>query len=1166
MRFGWILLQLAWCLASPGNSLPQVGLLQPPSSNFPQGNANPPNLNLNPPPPPATTPPVSPEGSLPTIEAIQARQQQLPGILEIDPSLKQTLSQLYEAILVELRAKAESERLIKELAASAEAAPTATQDSKRRKENPTIIEFSLSDRLGLHRVEELQREMQSMQSRLQSVQDQRTRVDAAITTRESRRKELPRLLNEDKEQLKKYNDELALPPAVESDPRLTEAKNILLLAKRETLLERSRKMEAELRTYDAESELLPLRKELLAAEEKQYQARLKELADELNKRRESFIQTEKNKIERLAASSLTKNRATADRLVKRVNDWLDLAKNNAAIQLEIESAKSQRTLWSERFKIMSERIEPQSAKEVGSFNSLVGLMLRRQRSELPDPSKLQSQLREYETKMMQAETLILELDDWKAQQTALEQGDPVALGFNATNGASGPTSNPSDNSQDENGSLLSEYSKLLAAEKELVANFRVDASNYFDNLFALAGSKRDMINLVRDYRAFVDQHVLWIRSSDRFDKGEFLTAWPALQWLFSGSQWKQVGELLYQDAFDQPWWAIGTSILLLLLAYHLTGMRRRILKLGEQAERSNNTTFLPTARTILLSLLVSLPVVIILGFFGSRLLQLADPTSFAGAFGFGCLAATRYFFSLEILRQFHRPGGLVQKHFQWPESATAIVRNNLRWLIDLGIPLVAIVAILSRTGEEKWESSLGRLAFCLLMILCGIFLVRILRPSRGVFTEYLEQNREGWADRLRYFWYLALASGPWLLLAISLFGYHYTALRLAMLLHTSAITLVCLLLLHSLLRRWFLLSRKKIVISQARQRLEDAQKREPGSSPASHATPGQIDLAEINAQTMRLVSSMIVLSACGAVAYIWSGVLPAVSAFNAIELWRVTGATPDKTIPISLANVLFAIPLLAMTIVAARNLPGLMEIALLQHLPLENAVRYAIATLSRYAIFVLGIAVTFNSIGVRWSSIQWLVAALGVGLGFGLQEIFANFISGLILLFEQPIRVGDVITLGETTGSVARIRMRATTIVNWDRQELIIPNKDLVTGRLLNWTLTDSTNRLKLQIGVAYGSDPDLACRILTDICLNHPNVLKDPLPSAHFECFGDSALLLNCRIFLANLELRLQTRHEILTEISRSFAQAGIEIPFPQRDLHVRSLPSVLTKFLARG
>ena len=184
-------------------------------------------------------------------------------------------------------------------------------------------------------------------------------------------------------------------------------------------------------------------------------------------------------------------------------------------------------------------------------------------------------------------------------------------------------------------------------------------------------------------------------------------------------------------------------------------------------------------------------------------------------------------------------------------------------------------------------------------------------------------------------------------------------------------------------------------------------------------------------------------------------------------------------------------------------------------------------------------------------------------MGFGLQEIFANFVSGLILLFEQPIRVGDVITIGDTTGSVSRIRMRATTITNWDRQELIIPNKDLITGRLLNWTLSDSTNRVVITVGVGYNSDVDIACRLITEICESHPNVLKEPPPTAHFDTFGESTIDIKIRLFLANLESRIQTRHELQTQIHRRFAQAGIDIAFPQRDLHIRSLPKSVADFL---
>ncbi len=204
--------------------------------------------------------------------------------------------------------------------------------------------------------------------------------------------------------------------------------------------------------------------------------------------------------------------------------------------------------------------------------------------------------------------------------------------------------------------------------------------------------------------------------------------------------------------------------------------------------------------------------------------------------------------------------------------------------------------------------------------------------------------------------------------------------------------------------------------------------------------------------------------------------------------------------------------------------------------------------------------------GITWSSIQWLVAAMGIGLGFGLQEIFANFISGIILLFERPIRVGDIITLGDTTGVVTRIHMRATTVIDWDRKEYIVPNKDLITGRLLNWTLSDQTNRIVIPIGVAYGSETERARELLLQVAHDHPLILEDPAPIATFEGFGDSTLNLILRCYLPDLSHRLSTVTELHTAIDKLFKEAGIEIAFPQQDLHIRSVAQAFNVVTGNG
>jgi potassium efflux system protein len=175
-----------------------------------------------------------------------------------------------------------------------------------------------------------------------------------------------------------------------------------------------------------------------------------------------------------------------------------------------------------------------------------------------------------------------------------------------------------------------------------------------------------------------------------------------------------------------------------------------------------------------------------------------------------------------------------------------------------------------------------------------------------------------------------------------------------------------------------------------------------------------------------------------------------------------------------------------------------------------------------------------------------------VGIGFGLQEIVANFISGLIILFERPVRVGDVVTVGDTDGVVTKIRIRATTIRNWDRKELLVPNKEFITGRVLNWSLSDHVTRLMVPVGVAYGTDVDRALALMREAAEEHPRVLDDPKPVLSFESFGDNSLTLVLRAFIDDLDHRLGTITDLHKAIVGKFRQAGIEISFPQRDLHL--------------
>ncbi|MEZ6233490.1 MAG: mechanosensitive ion channel [Phycisphaerales bacterium] len=269
-----------------------------------------------------------------------------------------------------------------------------------------------------------------------------------------------------------------------------------------------------------------------------------------------------------------------------------------------------------------------------------------------------------------------------------------------------------------------------------------------------------------------------------------------------------------------------------------------------------------------------------------------------------------------------------------------------------------------------------------------------------------------------------------------------------------------------------------------------------------------------------------------------------------------TAAAPDEEPPptdaFTLADLLAAIVLAFATVVAARNIPGVIEIALLQRLPVDKGARYALATVVRYAIFIFGGWLTLTAIGLEWGSVQWLAAALTFGLGFGLQEIFANFVSGLIILAERPFRIGDVVTVGETSGVVTRIQMRATTVMDWDRRELIVPNRSFITGSVTNWTLSDASTRVIVPVGVAYGTDPTTVRNALLAAGKSSQYLATGTEPVALFRDFGASSLNFELRMFIRHVDNILTARDEVLRAIEREFRAAGINIPFNQLDVTI--------------
>jgi potassium efflux system protein len=403
------------------------------------------------------------------------------------------------------------------------------------------------------------------------------------------------------------------------------------------------------------------------------------------------------------------------------------------------------------------------------------------------------------------------------------------------------------------------------------------------------------------------------------------------------------------------------------------------------------------------------------------------------------------------------------------------------------------------------------------------------------------------------------------LIALSLLGYHYTALRLIDLIYLSAWVGVGMLLLYHLANRWLLVAERRLALvrararRQARQESRDIREAAEAAGESVYEAPDleEVELDEINEQTRRLLRLGVVLFSAIGLFLIWSQLTPAFGRLDEWVLWEHVVTQGDKQMmaPVTPWDLLVALLVIVLTLVAGANLPGLLEIAVLQPLSVKPDSRYAVTNITLYLIYTAGFLLTVNMLGMRWGDVQWLVAAMGVGIGFGLQEIFANFISGIMILFERPIRIGDTVTVGEYSGIVSRIRIRATTITDFDNKELVIPNKSFVTDPLINWTLSDPITRVVINVGIAYGSDTLKAHKIMTGVIKAHPEVLDEPKPTVFFTGFGDSSLDFQIRVFVSERIKRMPLVHDIHMALDQALSQAGIEIPFPQRDLHLRSV-----------
>jgi len=885
-------------------------------------------------------------------------------------------------------------------------------------------------------------------------------------------------------------------------------------------------------------ELSRMRSELAQKQSQQLDAYLQALRNQLNSQRQREAERALESTELLAENSANLPTGIVDQF--KVNRELSAALNQQAQRMDlVASQQRQATNQTLQVRQALNTLREQS-QWLGSSN-LLGEALRAQVARLPEMPKPQ----QLDTEMAQLRVQRLHFEDLLNKQPQIRQirqadGQP----------------------------LTSEQNRILEAQlrtqRELLNSLLQGGDTLILELTKLKVSNSQLEDALKEVSEATHRYLFWTS-----DVRPMTFAWPIeivqdLRRLISLDTFSQLGQasVMMITSKETIFPLLGALILVGFSIYSRRHFTRFLERSSARVGKVTQDHFWLTLRTVFWSILVASPLPVLWMTLGYGLRE-AWPYPLAVAIGDGVTATVPLLWVVMICATFARPNGLFIAHFGWPRNRVARAMRYYLMSIGLIVPLIMALIMFDNLNDREFSGSLGRLCF---MLICGALAIVTLSLKRAGIPLYLDKTGSGENMFNRLLWNLLL-SAPLAAILAAVVGYLATAQALLARLETSVAIWFLLLVVYHIIRRWMLIQRRRLAFDRARhRRAEILAQRARGEEDSHHtnSTEGtsetddvELDLDAISTQSLRLVRSILMLIALLSVIVLWSEIHSAFGFLENISLWDVTSTVRgvESLEPITLGAVLVAILVLIITTQLVRNFPALLELALLQHLDLTPGTGYAITTITKYLIMLFGGLVGFSMIGIEWSKLQWLVAALGVGLGFGLQEIFANFISGLIILFEKPIRIGDTVTIRDLTGSITKINTRATTISDWDRKEIIVPNKAFITEQFINWSLSDSVTRVVLTVPAPSDANSEEVTQILYTAAERCSLVIDNPAPEVFLVDLQQGIQIFELRIYAAEMGHRMPLRHEIHQLILAGFREHGIDMPFPPFQMRLETL-----------
>lgn len=708
---------------------------------------------------------------------------------------------------------------------------------------------------------------------------------------------------------------------------------------------------------------------------------------------------------------------------------------------------------------------------------------------------------------------------------------------------------------------------LVEQRRGFLRQITSTATGQINTVAELQTAQNELQNRTEELRTVLDENLLWVPSVPAIG-----TDWPervirgAVE-LFSPGHVNTVWSVLTEQAL-RFWPVVLMFLIVIALALRMRpALWDDITERAEKVGRVKQDSLWHTPAVIGACAVMALPWPLLFALLGFLFGESDNPDLLVVGLsdGFSYLAVFSYI--IVSWKYFDRDRSLFGTHFKLNRSLRRDVEHHLRWFLPVVGATSFLLAVSSDMRDENIYDGFSLAVFIVTALALALFSAVILLGDR----EDQSAAAPGYAALIRYRIPIALiAIGLPIVAAIMAgAGWYDSAADILVRLFTTLWVLLLAYVFYGTVRRAITVSQRQIKYRQAVERREaqiKARQEKQAAEERGEEMPAPppidtdaIDVTAMSRQSAQLLKTLVAIGLAMALWFIWSGLLPALTIFDGLELGAIgTGDLDPETgeeiiRSITVWTLLQAAVIATITIIAARNLPGFLEIFILNRLGVDAGARYAVVTILGYIIVAIGIVMVFQRVGLEWDQLRWIVTGLSVGIGFGLQKIIANFVSGLIILFERPIRIGDFVTIGDKSGTVTRIKIRATTLGDLDNREILIPNENLISQEVTNWTLSNSVTRVVVHVGIAYGSETDAAREVMLDVLRKNTKILETPPPQVFFLGFGDSSLDFQLRFFLRAFDDRFPVSHQVHTDVNKALAAAGFEIPFPQRDLNIR-------------